>query len=407
MALCRIKVNAFCPTRKRKGGVIEVSTLILHNFTPMKQDKNTSNTPSRLLSLDTLRGFDMLFIMGADAFFMCLGGMFPGTLFALWGGQMEHVAWNGFAFYDLIFPMFLFIAGISFPFSLIKSMGMGADRKSFSMKIVRRGLTLVLLGILYNGLLDLDFENLRYASVLGRIGMAWMLAALLYMWTSRRVCVAVGSGILMLYWAMLALLSAPDYPDASSFSMEGSIVGYIDRLFLPGKLHLGIHDPEGLLSTLPAVATAMMGILTGEFIRSAKAGGHSKSAILFLLGLAFFGLGWLWDIVLPVNKNLWTSSFVLVAGGLSMMLFSVFYWIVDVMQWRKWTLFFRVVGMNSITIYLAQHFLDAQKPLKTIFGGVLGLVPENLYALAYWTAYVLVWWLFLYFFYRHRIFLKV
>lgn len=407
MAFYRIKVSVFCPTRKRKGGVIEVSTLILHNFTPMKQDKNTSNTPSRLLSLDTLRGFDMLFIMGADAFFMCLGGMFPGTLLALWGGQMEHVAWNGFAFYDLIFPMFLFIAGISFPFSLSKSIGMGADRKSISKKIVRRGLTLVLLGILYNGLLDLDFENLRYASVLGRIGMAWMLAALLYVWTSRRVCVAVGSGILMLYWAMLALLSAPDYPDASSFSMEGSIAGYIDRLFLPGKLHLGIHDPEGLLSTLPAVATALMGILTGEFIRSAKAGGHSKSAILFLLGFAFFGLGWLWDIVLPVNKNLWTSSFVLVAGGLSMMLFSAFYWVVDVMQWRKWTLFFRVVGMNSITIYLAQHFLDAQKPLKTIFGGVLALVPENLYALAYWTAYVLVWWLFLYFLYRHKIFLKV
>ncbi|MBO5707141.1 MAG: DUF5009 domain-containing protein [Bacteroidaceae bacterium] len=375
------------------------------NSNLQKNDDKKSGT--RLLSLDTLRGFDMLFIMRADAFFMCLGGMFPGTLLALWGGQMEHVAWNGFAFYDLIFPMFLFIAGISFPFSLSKSMGMGADRKSISMKIVRRGLTLVLLGILYNGLLDLDFENLRYASVLGRIGMAWMLAALLYVWTSRRVCVAVGSGILMLYWAMLALLSAPDYPDASSFSMEGSIAGYIDRLFLPGKLHLGIHDPEGLLSTLPAVATALMGILTGEFIRSAKAGGHGKSAILFLLGLAFFGLGWLWDIVLPVNKNLWTSSFVLVAGGLSMMLFSTFYWVVDVMQWRKWTLFFRVVGMNSIAIYLAQHFLDAQKPLKTIFGGVLALVPENLYALAYWTAYVLVWWLFLYFLYRHRIFLKV
>ena len=178
-------------------------------------------------------------------------------------------------------------------------------------------------------------------------------------------------------------------------------------MFLPGKLYLGIHDPEGLLSTLPAVVTAIMGILTGEFIRSAKAGGHSKSAILFLLGLAFFGFGWIWDIVLPVNKNLWTSSFVLVAGGLSMMLFSAFYWVVDVMQWRKWTLFFRVVGMNSITIYLAQHFLDAQKPLKTIFGGVLGLVPENLYVLAYWTAYVLVWWLFLYFLYRHKIFLKV
>lgn len=373
----------------------------------MKTRIHTHGTPSRLLSLDTLRGFDMLFIMGADAFFLCLGGMFPGTLLARWGGQMQHVAWNGFAFYDLIFPLFLFIAGISFPFSLSKSMDMGGDRKRVSLKVVRRGLTLVLLGIVYNGLLDLDFENLRYASVLGRIGLAWMLAALLYVWTSRRVCLVVGSGILMLYWAMLALLSAPDYPEASSLSMEGSIVGYVDRLFLPGKLHDGIHDPEGLLSTLPAVATAMMGILTGEFVRSAKANGHRKSALLMLLGLALFCLGWAWDIVLPVNKNLWTSSFVLVAGGLSMMLFSAFYWVVDVLEWRGWTLFFRVVGMNSITIYLAQHFLDAQKPVKTIFGGVLALAPENFYALAYWAAYVLVWWLFLYFLYRHKIFLKV
>lgn len=370
-----------------------------------KNEEEKSGT--RLLSLDTLRGFDMLFIMGADAFFLCLGGMFPGTLLARWGGQMQHVAWNGFAFYDLIFPLFLFIAGISFPFSLSKSMDMGGDRKRVSLKVVRRGLTLVLLGIVYNGLLDLDFENLRYASVLGRIGLAWMLAALLYVWTSRRVCLAVGSGILMLYWAMLALLSAPDYPEASSLSMEGSIVGYVDRLFLPGKLHDGIHDPEGLLSTLPAVATAMMGILTGEFVRSSKANGHRKSALLMLLGVVLFCLGWAWDIVLPVNKNLWTSSFVLVAGGLSIMLFSAFYWVVDVLEWRGWTLFFRVVGMNSITIYLAQHFLDAQKPVKTIFGGVLGLVPENLYALAYWAAYVLVWWLFLYFLYRHKIFLKV
>lgn len=373
----------------------------------MKQINHTSDTPSRLLSLDTLRGFDMLFIMGADAFFMCLGGMFPGTLLAKWGEQMEHVAWNGFAFYDLIFPLFLFIAGISFPFSLSKSLDMGADKKQVSWKVVRRGLTLVFLGIVYNGLLDLDFENLRYASVLGRIGTAWMLASLLYMWTSRKVCLALSTSILMIYWAMLALLSAPDYPDASSFSMEGSIVGYIDRLFLPGKAYLGIHDPEGLLSTLPAVVTAMMGIMTGDFIRSTKLNEHKKSALLMGTGLTLFALGWAWNPILPVNKNLWTSSFVLVAGGLSMALFATFYWIVDVMQWRRWTLFFRVVGMNSITIYLAQHFLDAQKPVKTIFGGVLGLVPENYYSLAYWAIYVLVWWLFLYFLYKHKIFLKV
>ena len=164
----------------------------------------------RLLSLDTLRGFDMLFIMGGDAFFLCLGALLPGTIFADFAQQMGHKAWDGFALYDLIFPLFLFIAGVSFPFSMAKSQSLGEPQQKVMLRVLRRGMMLVGLGVVYNGLLDFDFENLRVASVLGRIGLAWMLAALLYGWTSRSVCVAVGSGILMLYWARLALLSAPD-----------------------------------------------------------------------------------------------------------------------------------------------------------------------------------------------------
>ena len=134
----------------------------------------------RLLSLDTLRGFDMLFIMGGDAFFLCLGALLPGTIFADFAQQMGHKAWDGFALYDLIFPLFLFIAGVSFPFSLAKSRSVGESEQKTMLRILRRGLTLVVLGIVYNGLLSFDFENLRVASVLGRIGLAWMLAAFIY-----------------------------------------------------------------------------------------------------------------------------------------------------------------------------------------------------------------------------------
>lgn len=361
----------------------------------------------RLQSLDTLRGFDMLFIMGGESFFLCLGALLPGTLFEEWGKQMRHVQWNGFAFYDLIFPLFLFIAGISFPFSMSKSMADGASKGRISMKIVRRGLTLILLGAVYNGLLSLDFEHVRYASVLGRIGSAWMLAALMYLWIPKKAFIATCITILLAYWGILAGITAPDYPDASPFSLEGNIVGYVDRMLLPGSMHLGIFDPEGLLSSLPAICTAMMGILTGDFIRSKYLNGHGKSLALLATGAALFALGWAWDLVLPVNKNLWTSSFVCVAGGMSAMLFAIFYWIVDVKQYRKWTLFFRVIGLNSITIYLAQEFLDVQKPIGRIFGGVLSMVPENLYAISYWTAYIIICWGFLYFLYRNKIFLKV
>ena len=362
----------------------------------------------RLLSLDTLRGFDMLFIMGGDALFLCLGALLPGTIFADFAQQMGHKAWDGFALYDLIFPLFLFIAGVSFPFSLAKSRSMDESEQKTMLRILRRGLTLVVLGIVYNGLLSFDFENLRVASVLGRIGLAWMLATFIYMRCSRRVSAVIAVAILLGYYALLTLVSAPDAPGASSLSMEGSIVGYVDRLLLPGKLHEGIHDPEGILSTLPAVVTALLGIFTGDFIRTfQKWNGHKKAALLLGSGLALIALGYAWDILFPINKNLWTSSFVCVAGGYSLALFAVFYWVVDVMEWRKWTFFFRVIGLNSITIYLAQHFLDVSKPINTIFGGALSLLPENMYALGYWACHIALCWLLLYFLYRQKIFLKV
>lgn len=379
---------------------------------------NTATTPcgnaparvsgnGRLLSLDTLRGMDMLFIMGAEMVFVCLGQLLPGTPFETFAAEMHHVPWDGAAFYDLIFPLFLFIAGISFPFSLAKSRAHGATRRDITFKVVRRGLLLVLLGALYNGLLSLDLANVRYLSVLGRIGTAWMLASLLYLWTSRRCCMAVSAALLLGYGALLLFVPAPDCPGASPLSMEGNIVGYVDRMMVPGRLHQGIFDPEGLLSTLPAIVTALLGIFTGDFVLTSGLKGKHKSSVLFVCGMALLAIGGTGNCVLPVNKALWSSTFVCVAGGVSMMLFAAMYWVVDVLQWRRWTLFFRVVGMNSITIYMAQEFVDFHKLTSNVFGGVVGLLPDDFHALGYWTAYVATGWLFLYFLYRKRIFLKV
>ena len=362
----------------------------------------------RLLSLDALRGFDMFFIMGGGALLLSVSSFFPENVSAFIAEQMGHKEWHGFAFYDLIFPLFLFLAGLSLPFSLSKQLSLGKSRLNISLKIVRRAVLLVFLGVLYNGLLNFDFENLRYASVLGRIGLAWAIAALIYLWAGKRVSVVVSVVVLLGYWALLALVKAPDaLPEVAVYSMEGSIVGYIDRLYLPGVLHLGVHDPEGLLSTLPAVVTAMAGIFTGDFVRQKRVKEYSKVGIMLLTSLLLLVLGYLWGLAFPINKNLWTSSFVVFAAGWSLLLFALFYLVIDVVGLKRWSFFFRVIGMNSITTYLLQQFFDFHKPVQTLFGGLISLFPDIYYPSLYWCCYVLVCWLVLYFLYRKGVFLKV
>ena len=359
----------------------------------------------RLLSLDALRGFDMFFIMGGGALLLSLSSFLPDNISAVVAEQMGHKEWHGFAFYDLIFPLFLFLAGVSFPFSLAK---VGKNKSRMLLKIVRRVFLLIFLGVLYNGLLNFDFENIRYASVLGRIGLAWAVAALIYLYGGKNVSMVLSAIILLGYWALLALVKAPDaLPEVSVFSMEGSIVGYIDRLFLPGILHLGVHDPEGLLSTIPAVVTAMMGMFTGEFVRQSNVNGYKKVGLMFIVSIILLLAGYLWGEVFPINKNLWTSSFVLFAAGWSLLLFALFYLVIDVVGLKGWSFFFRVIGMNSITIYLLQQFFDFHKPVQTVFGGFISLFPEQYYPSLYWCCYLLVCWLLLYFLYRKGVFLKV
>ena len=210
----------------------------------------------RLMSLDALRGFDMLFIMGFAGLVTALCKLCPGEFSDWMTAQMGHADWNGFFHHDTIFPLFLFIAGISYPFSLAKQRSLGATQGDLYRKILKRGALLILFGLIYNGLFRLDWP-MRTASVLGRIGLAWALAAMLFLNFRTRTRIGIVGAILVGYWALLALVPAPDAPaGADVYSMEGTIVGYIDRLLLPGKLHNKIFDPEGLLSTVPAVATA-------------------------------------------------------------------------------------------------------------------------------------------------------
>ena len=230
----------------------------------------------RLQSLDALRGFDMLFIMGFASLVVAVCGLWPNAVTDSIASQMGHASWDGFTHHDTIFPLFLFIAGVSFPFSLSKQRSLGLPTGTIYAKIVRRALTLVLLGVVYNGLFRLDFENLRIASVLGRIGLAWGIAAVLYLNFGVKARIAIAAAILVGYGLLSALVAAPDVAGAGPLTREGCLAGYVDRLLLPGKLYGKTFDPEGLLSTVPAVVTAMLGMFTGEFGRTCRAAARRR-----------------------------------------------------------------------------------------------------------------------------------
>ena len=373
----------------------------------MKPQKITET--KRLLSLDALRGFDMFWIMGGENIFIALATLTGWPVLQWWATQMDHVAWHGFHFYDMIFPLFLFIAGISFPFSLAKNYNGPEKRAALYRHIFKRGLILVLLGIIYNNAINFDFSNLRYGSVLGHIGLAWMFSALIFINCSHRYRLVWLTGILLVYWLLLMFFPAHDLGATDPYSMEGSFTGLIDRLFMPGRLYLTIHDPEGILSILPAIATAMLGMLTGQFVKSdfLKDKLQLKVVFMILAGITLIIIGKIWGLTFPINKNLWSSSFVCLVGGISIVLFAVFYLVIDVWNFRKWSFFFVVIGVNSITIYLLGRIFDLGKVSEFLFGGFTRLFPENWSAFIGAIGYVMVGWIILYFFYKKKIFLKI
>ncbi|NSW95029.1 MAG: DUF5009 domain-containing protein, partial [Bacteroidales bacterium] len=278
----------------------------------------------RLLSLDALRGFDMFWIMGGENIFTGLAVLTGWPIFKWSAEQLDHVPWHGFHFYDMIFPLFLFIAGVSFPFSLAKRIAMNERRSSIYRHVIFRGLILVLLGILYNNGVRFNLSELRYGSVLGRIGLAWMFASLIFMNTKLTWRVIWFWTILIGYWLLLLLFPAHDLGATDPYSQTGNLASYIDRILMPGRLYLGNHDPEGIFSTLPAISTALLGMFTGEFLKSdfLKDKQIKKVLIMAGAGILFIIIGKIWDLAFPINKNLWTSSFVCFVGGLSLLFLS-------------------------------------------------------------------------------------
>ncbi|HTJ53336.1 MAG TPA: DUF5009 domain-containing protein [Cyclobacteriaceae bacterium] len=368
----------------------------------------TSVAPSqRLYSLDALRGFDMFWILGAEEIVNSLAEVTGSPFWKMIALELTHPDWNGFHFYDLIFPLFLFMAGVATPYSIGNALEKGVNKNQLLLRIIRRGLVLVLIGIFYNNGLKLHpLAEMRFPSVLGRIGLAYMFANIIYLYTQQRGQIIWFWGLLVGYWLMLFFNSAPGFP-MGDLTMEGNFASYLDRLIIPGKLYLTIHDPEGLISTIPAISTGLLGIYAGNLLKNSPLTQLKKTLRLVLIGVVFLIVAQLWNLIFPINKNLWSSSFVLHVGGLSLLLLAFFYYVIDVLGYKRWAFFFTVIGMNSILIYVSGRIINWSYATKGFFEWLLQIVGDPYNAVVFAICYVLVKWMFLYFMYRQKVFLKV
>lgn len=367
----------------------------------------TQISKQRLDSIDALRGFDMLMISGAGSFFVLLGGKTGLPWVDAFSAQFKHPAWDGFTFYDFIFPLFLFIAGVSLSFSLASARNKGISNADLHRKALKRMLILIGLGILYKNAPVPFFEpaQIRFVSVLGRIGFAGFITALLYLNFSWRERILWIAGILLAYYAALFLIPVPGY-GSGDLSFEGNLVGWFDRNFLPGRLVQKTYDENGILTQFPALCLTMLGAFGGDILRSAEKD-QMKLKKLLVLGIAGIILGLFWGLHFPINKHLWTSSFILLTGGMAFLFLGLFYALIDVWGYKKWAFFFKVIGLNSLTIYFAYHFIDFRNTSRLLFEGIYRHAAEPWHEVWQAVGALALVWIFLYILYRNNWFLKV
>lgn len=362
--------------------------------------------PVRLRSLDALRGFDMFWIIGGDAIIAEIGKLSGnGAMLAVSEEFSRHMPWAGVRFYDLIFPLFLFMIGTAIPFSLGRRLELGEDRRSIVRKVVRRTLLLIAFGLLYNGLISFQgWDHIRFFGVLQRLALGYFMAALLFLFTKPKTQLWVLAGVLLGYWALMAWIPVPGAP--KGYSEWSNVANYLDRLILqPHQMYEKYGDPEGPLSTVPAIGTALLGVFAGRWLKSTRTP-ERKALGLVLAGIACLGLGLAWAPFFPVVKKIWSSSYVLVAAGISLELLALFYWVIDVKGWWKWSFPFMVIGMNAITIYMLSAIVDFGGIANWFLGGALKHAPMYK-PLGMAIGVVTCEWLVLYLLYRQKIFLRV
>jgi predicted acyltransferase len=319
--------------------------------------KSPATAPSgRLTSLDLFRGVTIAAMILVNN---------PGNEHAYW--PLEHAEWNGWTPTDLIFPFFLFIVGVSLVFSFESRLGRGDSRASLVRHTFRRAVTIFAIGLALNSssILTSPSRGLRIPGVLQRIGICYLVASILFLYVRPKARALVVAGLLVGYWILMRFVPVPGFGvpgrDIPLLHPDANLAAYLDRkLLLWGstRLYEVTRDPEGLLSTLPSIGTALLGVFTGEWLRS-KRSPQSKAIGMLVFGVASLVLGEIWGIWFPINKKLWTSSYVLFAAGFALVCLALCYWATDIKRWRgAWTRPFLIFGRNSIVVYTISQLLS-------------------------------------------------
>jgi predicted acyltransferase len=366
-----------------------------------------TDTKERLLSLDTLRGFDMAMLVGIGGIIIALANLTGWGWLEAIANQQHHVQWEGFRFYDLIFPLFMFISGVAIPYAINSKVEKGIAKSQLFRKIFIRLLVLVGFGIIYNGALERGFTNLRYASVLSQIGFGYFFAALISLYSKSikgpaywLVGILAGVAVLQLF------VPVPGY-GAGTFEPATTINAWLDQHLLPGRLYDEVFDPEGILCIVSAISITLMGTLSGHIIRSAKAAPARKALYLALAGVILVAIAQALSPFYPIIKKMWTASYVIKAGGVSALLLALFYFVIDVKGSKNWTLFFRVFGMNSITIYMADRIINFHDISRFFLNFTSVHINEQWGAVFITSGVLVIQWALMLFLYRRKIFLRV
>jgi predicted acyltransferase len=368
---------------------------------------------NRLVSLDVFRGITVAGMVLVNN---------PGSWSHIYW-PLEHAEWNGWTPTDLIFPFFLFIVGVAIPLAFGKRIERGDSRRALFIKVLYRSAIIFLIGEFLAGFPYFHLSTIRIPGVLQRIAVCYFFASIIYLTSRPRTIAIIGVVLLIVYWLLMTHVPAPGFY-AGDLSKEGSLASYVDRaIFGPHVWKQGIvYDPEGILSTMGALATALLGVLTGFTLRSKDRTPIEKVAHLFLAGISCLIIGWIWNAWFPINKALWTSSYVFFTGGLALEFLALCYWLIDIKGYRRWTKPFVIFGVNAIVLFAGTAVMailmglikiprpDGSRP------SLHGLIYDHTYAawlspnnasLAFAISFVLFWLLLMWLLYRKNVIIKV
>jgi predicted acyltransferase len=363
----------------------------------------------RLASLDAFRG-------------LTIAGMIlvnnPGSEEHVYP-PLRHADWHGWTPTDVVFPFFVFIVGVSIAFAVSKRQEGGATRGAIYFKVFKRSLIIFSLGLVLRLFPHFDFESLRIPGVLQRIALCYLFAAILYLHVGKKGRVGVALFILAAYWAVMKLVPVPGY-GAGVLDYKGNVAGYLDLKLLAGHLYKPEFDPEGILSTFPAIVTAILGTLTGDWLRSSRRH-FPKTLGLLAAGVGLSGLGLALDPFFPINKQLWTSTFVLFTAGMALLFLAVCYYLIDVLGWKRGAVPFFILGSNAISAYvgsilLAKILLWAQISAGGEATSLHSWIYRNAFvpwagelngSLAFAIVFVLLWIALMTPLYRKKVFIKI